>query len=125
MKARLPAEGSDSAATLISKRIEDLADWRGQVLARMRKLIHEAAPQVVEEWKWRGTPVFSHQGILCTAETYKSVVKLTFARGAALKDPAGLFNASLDGKTRRAIDIAAGRTIDAKAFKALIREAVA
>jgi len=113
------------AAELISKRIADLADWRGETLARMRKLIHQADPDVIEEWKWMGTPVWSHDGIVCTGESYKSVVKLTFARGAALKDPSGLFNSSLDGNVRRAIDIREGETIDASAFKALVREAIA
>jgi len=114
-----------AAAELISKRIADLADWRGKTLARMRKLIHQADPDMIEEWKWMGTPVWSHDGIVCTGESYKSVVKLTFARGAALKDPSGLFNSSLDGNVRRAIDIREGETIDASAFKALVREAIA
>jgi hypothetical protein len=113
------------ASTLITQKIADLADWRGATLARMRKLIQQTAPEVVEEWKWMGTPVWSHDGILCTGETYKSVVKLTFAKGASLKDPAGLFNASLEGNMRRAIDIAEGVEVDATAFKALIREAMA
>ena len=113
------------ASALIDQRIAELADWRGKTLARMRKLIHEAAPGVVEEWKWRGTPVWSHGGILCTGETYKAVVKLTFAKGAALDDPARLFNASLEGNTRRAIDIREGEEVDAGAFKALVRAAVA
>jgi len=113
------------AAELISKRIADLADWRGKTLARMRKLIHQADPDMIEEWKWMGTPVWSHDGIVCTGESYKSVVKLTFARGAALKDPSGLFKSSLDGNVRRAIDIREGETIDASAFKALVREAIA
>jgi hypothetical protein len=113
------------AAELISKRIADLADWRGKTLARMRKLIHQADPDVIEEWKWMGTPVWSHDGIICTGESYKSVVKLTFAKGAALTDPSGLFNSSLDGNVRRAIDIREGETIDASAFKALVREAIA
>ena len=113
------------AAELISKRIADLADWRGETLARMRKLIHQADPDVIEEWKWMGTPVWSHDGIICTGESYKSVVKLTFAKGAALTDPSGLFNSSLDGNVRRAIDIREGETIDASAFKALVREAIA
>jgi len=112
------------ASKLISRRIAELADWRGTTLARMRKLIREADPDVVEEWKWMGTPVWSHDGILCTGESYKSVVKLTFAKGASLKDPARLFNASLDGKLRRAIDIHEGEEVDASAFKALIREAI-
>src|SRR5215212_5802121 len=113
------------ASELISKRIAELGDWRGQTLGRMRKLIKEADPDVVEEWKWRGTPVWSHDGIVCTGESYKKVVKLTFAKGAALKDPKGLFNASLDGNVRRAIDIREGEEVDAAAFKALVREAVA
>ncbi|MFL5546845.1 MAG: DUF1801 domain-containing protein [Gemmatimonadales bacterium] len=121
---------SASAAQLISKRIADLSDWRGKTLARMRKLIKEADPDVVEEWKWvkpttPGTPVWSHDGIICTGESYKSVVKLTFLKGASLKDPARLFNSSLDGNARRAIDIHEGEEVDASAFKALVREAVA
>jgi hypothetical protein len=108
---------------LISKKIAMLADWRGTTLARMRQLIRQADPDVVEEWKWN-TPVWSHDGIICTGETYKSVVKLTFAKGASLKDPAGLFNSSLDGKVRRAIDIREGEEVNAAAFKALVREAV-
>jgi hypothetical protein len=114
-----------SPAELIDARISELADWRGATLAEVRRLIHEADPEVVEEWKWRGVPVWSRGGILCTGETYKTVVKLTFARGAALADPSGLFNASLDGGTRRAIDIREGEGIDPEAFKALIRSAVA
>jgi len=110
---------------LITKRIADLGDWRGETLARMRKLIKAADPDVVEEWKWVDTPVWSHDGILCTGETYKSVVKLTFARGASLRDPAKLFNASLEGKVRRAIDIREGEEIDEAAFRALVREAIA
>ena len=113
-----------SASALIDERIKELGDWRGKTLARMRALIHQADPEIVEEWKWMGTPVFSHGGIVCTGETYKSVVKLTFAKGAALEDPAGLFNSSLDGNVRRAIDIHEGEQIDANAFKALIRAAV-
>jgi hypothetical protein len=119
------ANQGQSASELISRRIDDLADWRGATLGRMRKLIREADADVVEEWKWRGTPVWSHDGILCTGESYKSIVKLTFARGAALKDPARLFNSSLDGNTRRAIDIREGETVDEAAFKALVRQAVA
>ena len=115
----------EAASALISKRIAELADWRGETLGRMRKLIREAVPDVVEEWKWMGTPVWSRDGIICTGETYKSVVKLTFAKGASLKDPKGLFNSSLDGNVRRAIDIREGETVDAAAFKALVREAVA
>ena len=114
-----------SASELISQRIAELGDWRGQTLGRMRKLIQQADPDVVEEWKWMGTPVWSHGGILCTGESYKTVVKLTFAKGASLKDPARLFNASLDGKARRAIDIREGEKIDAAAFMALVREAIA
>ena len=119
-----------SATESISKRIADLGDWRGETLRRVRALIKEADPEVVEEWKWAkastpGTPVWSHDGIICTGETYKSVVKLTFAKGASLKDPAKLFNSSLEGSTRRAIDIHEGEKIDEAAFKSLIREAVA
>jgi hypothetical protein len=113
------------ASQLIDARIEELDDWRGETLARVRSLIKEADPEAVEEWKWRGVPVWSHAGILCTGETYESVVKLTFAKGAALEDSSGLFNSSLEGNTRRAIDIHKGETIDAKALKALIRAAVA
>ena len=113
------------AAELISKRIADLAGWRGETLARMRKLIHQADPDVIEEWKWMGTPVWSHDGIICTGESYKSVVKLTFAKGAALTDPSGLFNSSLDGNVRRAIDIREGEVVNAAAFKTLVRQAVA
>lgn len=114
-----------SASDLISERIAELGGWRGETLARMRALIREADPDVQEEWKWMGTPVWSHDGILCTGESYKHVVKLTFARGASLKDPAQLFNSSLDGNVRRAIDIREGAPVDAGAFKALVREAVA
>jgi len=113
------------ASELIDHRIAELADWRGATLRRMRELIRQADPEVVEEWKWMGTPVWSHDGILCTGESYKSVVKLTFAKGASLPDPAKLFNSSLDGNTRRAIDIHEGEEIDANAFKALIRAAIA
>ena len=113
------------ASALIDQKIVELGDWRGATLSRMRDLIKDAVPDVVEEWKWRGTPVWSHDGIICTGESYKAVVKLTFAKGASLKDPAGLFNSSLDGNTRRAIDIHEGEEIDAKAFKALILAAVA
>lgn len=113
----------NSAAELIDEKLAGLADWRGETLGRMRKLIKEADPDVVEEWKW-STPVWSHDGIICTGETYKAKVKLTFAKGASLKDPAGLFNSSLDGNTRRAIDIGEGEQVDAAAFKALIRAAV-
>ena len=115
---------AENASALIDERIEELADWRGKTLARVRKLIHAADPAIVEEWKWMGTPVFSHDGIVCTAETYKSVVKLTFAKGAALEDPKGLFNSSLDGNVRRAIDIREGEKIDEAALKALVRAAV-
>lgn len=114
-----------SAAELIDARIDELNDWRGQMLARVRMLIRQADPQVVEEWKWRGVPVWSHSGIICTGETYKSAVKLTFAKGASLEDLAGLFNASLDGNTRRAIDLHEGDGIDEKALKALVLAAVA
>lgn len=113
-----------SAAVLITERIAELGDWRGEALARMRKLIHDADPDVVEEWKWGG-PVWSHDGVICTGETYKDKVKLTFAKGASVKDPTGIFNSSLDGNTRRAIDILAGQEVDATAFKKLFREAVA
>jgi hypothetical protein len=114
-----------SASELIDKRIAELGDWRGATLSRMRKLIKEADPEVVEEWKWMGTPVWSHDGIICTGESYKAIVKLTFAKGASLKDPARLFNSSLDGNVRRAIDIHEGEEVDAGAFKALVRAAVA
>ena len=113
------------ASELISKRIAELGDWRGKTLNRMRTLIKKADPDVVEEWKWMGTPVWSHDGIICTGESYKQVVKLTFAKGASLKDPARLFNSSLDGNTRRAIDIREGEAVDESAFKALVRQAVA
>ena len=124
------ASQDPSASDLISRRIADLGDWRGKTLSRMRKLIREADPEVVEEWKWvkptkPGTPVWSHDGIICTGESYKAAVKLTFAKGASLEDPAGLFNSSLDGNVRRAIDIHEGEDVDASAFKALVREAVA
>ena len=124
------ASQGQSASQLISQRIAELGDWRGETLSRMRTLIKEADPDVVEEWKWvkpknPGTPVWSHDGIICTGETYKSVVKLTFAKGAFLKDPAKLFNSSLDGNVRRAIDIHEGETVDASAFKTLVRQAVA
>jgi hypothetical protein len=114
-----------SASQLITQRIAELGDWRGKTLARMRKLIKEADPDVVEEWKWMGTPVWEHDGIICTGESYKSVVKLTFLKGASLKDPARLFNSSLDGNARRAIDIHEGEEVDASAFKALVRQAIA
>jgi hypothetical protein len=124
MKKSGSTEGP-SASELIDKRIAELGDWRGETLSRMRKLIREAAPDVVEERKWMGTPVWSRDGIICTGESYKSKVKLTFAKGASLKDPANLFNSSLDGNARRAIDIHDGEEVDASAFKALIRAAVA
>ena len=121
-----PDEGTGLPPTeLIDARIATLGDWRGETLARIRKLIHEADPDVVEEWKWRGVPVWSHDGIVCTGETYKNAVKTTFARGAALDDPVGMFNSSLEGNTRRAIDFHEGDRIDEPAFKALIRAAVA
>lgn len=113
-----------SASDLISERIAKLGDWRGETLSRMRRLILEEDPEVIEEWKWMGTPIWSHDGIICTGESYKSVVKHTFAKGAFLKDPAGLFNSSLEGNLRRAIDIHEGQTIDEAAFKALVREAI-
>ena len=113
------------ASELISQRIAELGDWRGETLSRMRELIREADPDVVEEWKWMGTPVWSHDGIICTGESYKKVVKLTFHKGASVEDPTHLFNSSLDGNVRRAIDIAEGEKVDASAFKALVRRAVA
>lgn len=115
----------DNPSQLIDAKIKELRDWRGETLARVRALIRQAAPDVIEEWKWRGVPVWSHGGIICTGETYKSVVKLTFARGASLEDPSGLFNSSLEGNTRRAIDLHEGDEIDDEALKALIRAAVA
>ena len=115
----------ESPSRLIDARIKDLDDWRGEMLSRVRALIKQADPDVVEEWKWRGVPVWSHDGIICTGESYKSVVKLTFAKGASLADPSGLFNASLEGNTRRAIDLHEGDDVDADAFKTLIRAAVA
>jgi hypothetical protein len=133
-KKYVPVKGAKSAATvaketsspssLIDGRIKDLGDWRGETLAKIRKLIHEADPQVVEEWKWRGVPVWEHAGIICTGESYKDYIKTTFAHGAALPDPARLFNSSLDGGTRRAIDFREGDKINEKAFKALIRAAI-
>ena len=120
----LDASQGPPASELISRRIAELGDWRGEALGRMRKLIKEADPDVVEEWKWRGTPVWSHDGIVCTGESYKDKVKLTFAKGASLKDPADLFNASLEGNARRAIDIHEGEEVDASAFKALVCQAV-
>jgi len=122
MKKSVPEE---SATALIDEKIKKLGDWRGKMLAKMREIIHRADPEIVEEMKWRGTPVFSHGGIVCTGETYKSVVKLTFAKGAALEDPAGLFNSSLEGNVRRAIDIHEGEKVDEAALKELIRAAVA
>ncbi len=119
------ANEGQSASELISERIAELGDWRGETLSRMRKLITDADPDVVEEVKWRGTPVWSHDGIICTGESYKKVVKLTFAKGAFLEDPAGLFNSSLEGNTRRAIDIHEGEEVDESTFKELVREAVA
>ena len=116
--------GTASPSKLIDGRIKELGDWRGEMLGRVRALIKEADPDVVEEWKWRGVPVWEHDGIICTGETYKEVVKLTFAKGAALEDPAGLFNSSLDGNVRRAIDIRVGEKVNEKALKALIRAAV-
>ena len=116
---------ADPPSALIDQRIQELGDWRGQMLARLRDLIHQADPEIAEEWKWRGVPVFEHAGIICTGESYKSVVKLTFARGAALDDPAGLFNSSLDGNVRRAIDFHEGDAIDEPALKSLIQAAVA
>jgi hypothetical protein len=115
---------AESASDLIDGRIAELDDWRGELLARLRALVKEADPEVVEEWKWRGVPVWSHDGIVCTGETYKSVVKMTFARGASLDDPAGLFNSSLEGNTRRAIDFREGEPVDAGALQALVRSAV-
>jgi hypothetical protein len=117
--------GGDSPSKLIDARIKELSDWRGETLARLRILIKQADPEVVEEWKWRGVPVWSHAGMICTGETYKNVVKMTFAKGASLEDPSGLFNSSLEGNTRRAIDFHEGDNIDEKALKALIRAAVA
>ncbi len=118
------AKSGDSPARLIDARIKELGDWRGKALAQIRSLIKQADPEVVEEWKWRGVPVWSHAGIICTGETYKSAVKMTFAKGASLEDPSGLFNSSLEGNTRRAIDIHEGDKINEKALKALIRAAV-
>ena len=118
-------KGGDSPSQLIGARIKELSDWQGETLARVRILIKQADPEVVEEWKWRGVPVWSHAGMICTGETYKNVVKMTFAKGASLEDPSGLFNSSLEGNTRRAIDFHQGDKIDEKALKALIRAAVA
>ena len=122
MKEPIPVE---SASALIDEKIRALGDWRGKTLAKVRKIVHEADPEIVEEWKWRGTPVWSHGGIVCTGETYKNVVKMTFAKGASLEDPSGLFNSSLDANVRRAIDIHEGDKIDEAALKDLIRAAVA
>jgi hypothetical protein len=119
------AKGGDSPSRLIDARIKELGDWRGETLARVRGLIKQADPEVIEEWKWRGVPVWEHDGMICTGETYKAVVKLTFAKGASLEDPSSLFNSSLEGNTRRAIDIHEGDKINEKALKALIRAAVA
>ena len=124
MKTSDTSEGR-SASELISKKVAELGDWRGQTLSRVRHLIKDADPGVIEEWKWMGTPVWSHDGIICTGESYKKVVKLTFAKGASLKDPTRLFNSSLDGNARRAIDIHEGEELDESAFKALVREAAA
>jgi hypothetical protein len=115
---------SESPSQLIDARIKELADWRGEMLSRIRALIKQADPEVVEDWKWRGVPVWSHDGLICTGETYKNVVKMTFAKGAALEDPSGLFNSSLEGNTRRAIDLHEGEEVDEQALKALIRAAV-
>src|SRR5438105_4277221 len=125
MKAKNKTRQGESASALIDNRIKELGDWRGKMLAKVRRLVKEADPQIVEEWKWRGTPTWSHNGIVCTGETYKSVVKMTFARGASLNDPSRLFNSSLDGNTRRAIDIREDDQIDEAALKRLISEAVA
>src|SRR5438034_1057795 len=122
MKRSVPLE---TASAFIDAKINELGDWRGKVLAKMRRIIHAADPEIVEEWKWMGTPVFSHSGIVCTGETYKNVVKMTFAKGAALEDPSGLFNSSLDGNVRRAIDFREGDKVDEAALKDLIRAAVA
>ena len=124
MKASGPQK-REAPSQLIDARIEELGDWRGEMLSRLRSLIKEADPEIVEEWKWRGVPVWEHAGIICTGETYKSVVKMTFAKGAALTDPSGLFNASLDGNTRRAIDVHEGEKLDEVALKTLVRAAVA
>jgi hypothetical protein len=125
MKKKSATTKGDSPSRLIDARIKELGDWRGKMLSRLRALIKQAEPAVVEEWKWRGVPVWSHDGIICTGETYKSVVKLTFAKGASLKDPSGLFNSSLEGNVRRAIDLHEGDEIDEDAFKKLIRAAAA
>jgi hypothetical protein len=124
MKKQSEAQKGRSPSALIDARIKELDDWRGKVLSRLRSLVKQADPEVIEEWKWRGVPVWSHDGMICTGETYKSVVKMTFAKGAALKDPSRLFNSSLEGNTRRAIDFREGEKIDDEAFKTLIRAAV-
>jgi hypothetical protein len=124
VKKKSGSQGSKSASQLIDARIKELGDWRGKMLGRLRTLVKEADPEVVEEWKWRGVPVWSHDGLICTGETYKTVVKMTFAKGAALKDPARLFNSSLEGNTRRAIDFHEGENIDEDALKTLVRSAV-
>jgi hypothetical protein len=118
------SQDSTTPSQLIEARVKELGDWRGEMLSRLRSLVKEADPEVVEEWKWRGVPVWSHDGLICTGETYKNVVKMTFAKGAALEDPSGLFNSSLDGNTRRAIDFHEGEQIDDEALKALVRAAV-
>ena len=118
------SEKSESPSQLIDARIEELGDWRGEMVSRLRALVKEADPEVVEEWKWRGVPVWSHDGLICTGETYKNVVKMTFAKGASLKDPSGVFNSSLDGNTRRAIDFHEGEKVDEEALKTLVRAAV-
>jgi len=123
-EAQLKAQEGKSPSQLIDARINELGDWRGELLSRLRALIKQAAPDVIEEWKWKGTPVWSHDGLICTGETYKNVVKMTFAKGASLKDPSGLFNSSLEGNTRRAIDFHQGEGVDEEALKALIRAAV-
>ena len=125
MTIKAKEKGGDSPSQLIDARIKELGDWRGEALARVRSLIKQAVPDVVEEWKWRGVPVWEHAGIICTGETYKTVVKMTFAKGASLEDPSSLFNSSLEGNTRRAIDIHEGEKINEKALKALIRAAAA
>jgi hypothetical protein len=121
----LTAQSGKSPSQLIDARIEELGDWRGELLSRLRALIKQADPEAIEEWKWKGTPVWSHDGLICTGETYKNVVKMTFAKGASLKDPSGLFNSSLEGNVRRAIDFHEGENVDGGALKALIRDAVA
>ncbi len=123
--AKSGSQKSESPSQLIDARIKELDDWRGKMLSRLRALVKEADPEVVEEWKWRGVPVWSHDGLICTGETYKNVVKMTFAKGAALRDPSGLFNSSLEGNTRRAIDFHEGEKIDEEALKSLVRAAVA